>query len=244
MEAAATAAAAIAAAATEAAAEMEAAATAAAVRGGAGDVGGGDGGGGDGGCGDGHLAVVAVVPGSGAGKWSVGCAAAGVVETRGPTATSHPPRPSPPPLMRRLVFVPGELRFTFARLHSLFDDGTPASDRVEGGRAASERPPLAEAAHRLTSGGCRNWDGEASGGSVVHMRDARCRNRGAQTKSGKRKATFVSGTKKRFVSPDFRPKTKGAFVTKAKRNHNGSKTEAKRKENERKTKAGSGRKHI
>ena len=30
------------------------------------------------------------------------------------------------PLMRRLVFVPGELRFTFARLHSLFDDGTPA----------------------------------------------------------------------------------------------------------------------
>ena len=148
------------------------------------------------------------------------------------------------PLMRRLVFVPGELRFTFARLHSLFDDGTPASDRVEGGRAASERPPLAEAAHRLTSGGCRNWDGEASGGSVVHMRDARCRNRGAQTKSRKRKATFVSGTKKRFVSPDFRPKTKGAFVTKAKRNHNGSKTEAKRKENERKTKAGSGRKHI
>ena len=27
-----------------------------------------------------HLAVVAVVPGSGAGRWSVGCAAAGVVE--------------------------------------------------------------------------------------------------------------------------------------------------------------------
>eukprot|EP00964_Phaeocystis_antarctica_P074728 scaffold46019_cov54-Phaeocystis_antarctica.AAC.2 len=26
-----------------------------------------------------HLAVVAVVPGSGAGRWSVGCAAAGVV---------------------------------------------------------------------------------------------------------------------------------------------------------------------
>ena len=29
-----------------------------------------------------HLAVIAVVPGSGAGRWSVGCGAAGVVEVR------------------------------------------------------------------------------------------------------------------------------------------------------------------
>ena len=51
-----------------------------------------------------------------------------------------------------------------------------ASERLEGGRAASERPPVAEAAHRLTSGGCRNWDGEASCGSIVpHALAARCR---------------------------------------------------------------------
>ena len=98
------------------------------------------------------------------------------------------------PLMRRLVFVPGELRFTFARLHSLFDDGTPASDRVEGGRAASERPPLAEA---LTSGSCRNWDREASGGWLyTRMTLAVPKSRRANEKRKRKRFSFPK--RKRF----------------------------------------------
>ena len=82
-----------------------------------------------------------------------------------------------------------------------------ASERLEGGRAASERPPVAEAAHRLTSGGCRNWDGEASCGSIVPP----ALGAGRQTKRNayhiynekQKKRLFVSQTKRLFVSARF-----------------------------------------
>ena len=115
-----------------------------------------------------------------------------------------------------------------------------ASERVEGGRAASERPPLAEAAHRLTSGGCRNWDRQASGGWLyARMYDARACARGAEIEARanekrKRKGFFVSETKALFVSGRFSAENEKPFrFARA----NESKAKAKRKANERQTKA-------
>ena len=106
-----------------------------------------------------------------------------------------------------------------------------ASERVEGGRAASKRPPLAEAAHRLTG------IGTASGGSLY----ARMTPLGAESRRAKRKAqtksVFVSKTKSLFVSSRFSAENEKPFrFARAKRKQNERQTKGKRKANERQTK--------
>ena len=126
-----------------------------------------------------------------------------------------------------------------------------ASERVEGSRAASERPPLAEAAHRLTSsGGCRNWDRASGSWLYARMPLAVPKSRRANEKyylplEKETKSLFVSETKRLFVSGRFSAENEKPFrfaqqnesKTKASRKQNESKTKGKRKANERQTKA-------
>ena len=96
-----------------------------------------------------------------------------------------------------------------------------ASGRVEGGRAASERPPLAEA---LTSGSCRNWDREASGGWLyTRMTLAVPKSRRANEKL-KTKSNFRLRNEKAFRFSRFSAKNERCFRYE-------SKTKPQRKQN-------------
>ena len=146
------------------------------------------------------------------------------------------------PLMRRLVFVPGELRFTFARLHSLFDDGTPAvtdclANAFQATRFRVEDLPRLLIGLRIpetfVAGGHRFLGEE--GLLILLVRLAKQKGTHTYIKRKAKRKGFSFRKRKGFsFLPDFRPKTKSVFVSLA---QNESKTKAKRKQNESKTKA-------